>query len=88
MGVKFEGTLFLPNPAKSFTFVMLSPEAGAQFPDKGMSPLKGTINGTPFEASVHPLKDGGRRIYISKALREATGLKLGDTAIFEVEPAE
>lgn len=85
---RFEAELFRPNPKMDFLFVMLSDAASAPLPRKGMTMLRGTVDGHAFEQKVQPMKEGGHRLFISKAVREATGLAEGDRATFELEPAD
>lgn len=49
--IKFETTLLTIN---GWTIVWLPKEASAQLPSRGMTMVKGTLNGVPFKAMLEP----------------------------------
>lgn len=63
----------------------LPDESSAELPSRGQVMVHGTINEHKFQAPLEPDGDSGHWLHIDPSLREATGLKPGDTATLEIE---
>jgi uncharacterized protein YdeI (YjbR/CyaY-like superfamily) len=48
--------------------------------------VKGTINGFAFRTSLFPTKDSRHFLLINKRMQRAAAVRLGDTAVFTLEP--
>ncbi|MBN2883307.1 MAG: DUF1905 domain-containing protein [Clostridia bacterium] len=60
-------------------------DVSSQLSSRGMTMLKGNINGFYFEAPVEPDGMGGHWFAISEPLFNSIGLSIGDNASLEVE---
>lgn len=88
---KFEATLFAPDPTEkvgSGVVVALPLAISANLPSRGMVLVKGTINGTPFQAVLEPDGKGSHWFKVSDALRAAANADVGDTVTLEIEPTQ
>lgn len=86
--IQFETKLYAIN---SWTILHLPEEASAKLPSRGMTMVKGTLNGVPFETLLEPDGHYGQGIKPShwfrpseKLLKEAKA-KVGDTVKVEME---
>src|SRR5262245_36754085 len=90
--IRFNATLFRPvataNPRKavSWTFLNLPQEASAKLPARGMVSVEGTLNGSPFQATLDPDGKGGHWLKVDQKLREAAGTEAGDVVRLEIRP--
>ena len=68
----------------SWTFVVLPEHASARLPTRGMTTVKGTINGHSFRATLEP--DGKRShwLKVNRKMREAAGADVGDVVTLEI----
>ena len=88
--IRFKAKLLRPAAiAKggSWTFLTLPRNASAKLRTRGMTTVKGTINGYPFRATLEP--DGKRShwLKVNKKMREATGADAGDVVTLEIVSA-
>lgn len=79
----------LLRPAKSdcgisWAFVNLPKAASAMLPWRGKTTVEGTINSHRFQATLEPDGQLGHWLTVNKALLEAAGANIGDTASFEI----
>jgi len=79
----------LLRPAKSgkdssWAFLVLPKSASEKLPRRGRTSVEGTINGHPFQATLEPDGQLSHWLKISKALREVSGVAIGDTATLEI----
>ena len=89
--IKFETKLF---KIKDWTILRLPEEASAKLPSRGMTMVKGTINGAPFIAMLEP--DGRYMPGIGSShwfrpeekLLDEAHAKAGDKISFELEPTK
>lgn len=86
---KFSFEARLLQPAKtanggSWTFLVLPKKASAKLPTRGMTSVKGTLNGHPFRATLEP--DGKRShwLKVHRKMREAAGATAGDDVTVEI----
>ena len=87
---RFEARLLQPaKTAKgsAWTFVVLPRSASAKLPTRGMTTVKGTLNGHPFRATLEP--DGKRShwLQVNRKMREAEGAAAGDAVKVELTSA-
>jgi hypothetical protein len=69
--------------------------AVADIPSDHVAPLgglkqmrvRGTMNGTPYQSNVMPAGGGRLALSISQKMMKEAGAKVGDKAVFEIEPA-
>jgi hypothetical protein len=52
-----------------------------------MTAVEGTINGSPFRATLEPDGEGSHWLKLTKKLREAAGAEAGDVVSLEFTPA-
>jgi hypothetical protein len=62
--------------------------ASKQLPSRGQVAVTGTLEGQKLETVVEPDGEFGHWISVDKKLQKAAGLRAGDTARVELEPAE
>ena len=90
--IRFSATLFRPaatappRKAVSWTFLTLPKEASAKLPSRGMESVEGTLNGSPFRATLEPDGQGGHWLKVDRKLREAVGAAAGDVVALEIAP--
>ncbi len=72
----------------SWTILRLPMSASMKLPSRGMTVVKGTINGFPFQAALEPDGKGSHWFRVDKAMREATHSDLGNTLILAIEPVK
>ena len=86
--IRFTARLLRPAkpPHATWSFVLLSAEASARLPARGLVTVDGTFDGQPFLATLQPDGQGSHWLKVDKALREAAGVAVGDTVALEVAP--
>ena len=82
---KFEATLERPDMRGAWTFVRIPFSAAEEFGVKGQVPVKGTINGVPYENFLLPQGDGVHILVIKKEIRDQAGVTAGDVAEVTLE---
>jgi hypothetical protein len=83
--LRFEAQLFKIN---SWTILRLPKSASAKLPSRGMTMVKGTINGCHFQAPLEPDGMGSHWFRVSKTLLESVAANAGDRVMLEIEPVE
>ena len=87
--ISFRATLFRPvanGKAVSWTFLVLPKQASAQLPSRGMTSVAGTLNGSPFRATLEPDGQGGHWLKVDRKLREAADAEAGDVVTLAIAP--
>ena len=95
--IRFSATLLRPRhggqasatggaKAASWTFLTLPKQASAKLPARGMVSVEGTLNGSPFQATLEPDGQGGHWLKVDRKLREAAGAEAGDVVTLEIAP--
>ncbi|MGH7952152.1 MAG: YdeI/OmpD-associated family protein [Limisphaerales bacterium] len=87
--IRFRAELFRPAAtakAGDWTFLTLPKNASAKLPSRGMTSVKGTINGFPFQATLDPDGQKSHWLKVSRKLREAAGADAGDVVTLEIAP--
>lgn len=70
------------------TILQLPAAASKKLPSRGQVAVHGTINRHAFQAVIEPDGTFGHWLSIDQALQKAAGIRAGDTATVEVEPAK
>lgn len=86
----FEATLFESDAIEAIgsEILLALPKAvSANLPSRGMTPIEGTINDTPFQAMLEPDGHGSHWFNVTEALRAAAKVDVGDTVILAIAPA-
>lgn len=68
--IRFEAKLF---KISSWTILRLPKSASVKLPSRGMTIVKGVINGFRFQAALEPDGKGSHWFRVNKAMREAVG---------------
>ena len=87
----FTAKLLRPINAGSDTpwaFVVLPKSASEKLPRRGRATIEGTINGHGFRATLEPDGQLSHWLRADKNLLEGAGVKVGDTASFEIRPVD
>ncbi len=85
--IRFSAKLFRPTATEkvgSSTLLDLPKNASAKLPSRDMTMVEGTINGFPFRAGLEPNGNGSHWLRVNKALQDAAGADVGDTATVEI----
>lgn len=72
----------------SWLFLTLPKNASAKLPSRGMASVEGTINGSPFRATLEPDGQGSHWLKVDRKLREAAGAGAGEVVALEIAPAQ
>ena len=73
--------------AGSWTFLLLPKNASDKLPSRGMTPVEGTLDGSPFHLMAEPDGEKGHWLKVDRKLREAAGANAGDVVTLEMAPA-
>lgn len=86
MAIEFKATL-LSNDSRypNATIIYTTPNVTEQLGTRARISIKGKINQTTFTGSLFPTGQGTHYMVINKKLREAAGLKSGDTVLLAIE---
>jgi hypothetical protein len=87
--IRCKAKLLQPAPPArrgAWSFLVLPKNASAKLPTRGMTTVRGAINGTPFQATLEP--DGGRShwLRVPRKLRQSAGARVGDFVSLEMTP--
>ncbi len=70
-----------------WTFLILPKNASAKLPTRGMTTVEGTINGSPFRATLEPDGQRSHWLKVTRKMREAAGATVGDVVALEIMSA-
>src|SRR5260221_9662374 len=87
--IRFRAKLFRPAAtakAGSWTFLTLPKDASAKLPSRGMTTVEGTINGSPFRATLEPDGEKSHWLKVDRKMSEAAGADAGDVVTLEIAP--
>ena len=88
--IRFKAKLFRQaqsEKAGSWSFLILPKNASAKLPSRGMTPIEGTINGFPFQATVQPDGQKSHWLKVDRKLSKSAGADPGDIVTLEIAPA-
>jgi hypothetical protein len=77
---KFEAVLERPEMRGAWTFIRIPFSVAEEFGVKGQVPVRGTINGIPYENFLLPQGDGVHILVVKKEIRDMAGVTAGDMA--------
>jgi hypothetical protein len=88
--IRFKANLLRPASPKgaAWSFLVLPASASARLPTRSMTSVEGTFEGHPFQATLEPDGRGSHWLKVTKALREAAGIEVGDTVALEIAPVD
>lgn len=89
--IRFKATLFRSDATEktgSDVLLTLPKSASEKLPSRGMTMVKGTINGFHFQAALEPDGKGSHWFKVNKTIREAARADVGDTLTLEIEPTK
>lgn len=87
--IRFKAKLLQPAATEkgdSWTFLTLPKTASAKLPSRSMTSVEGTINGSPFRATLEPDGQKGHWLKVDRKMREAAGADAGDVVTLEIVP--
>jgi len=85
--IRFKAKLLQPAAhakGSSWTFLILPKNASAKLPTRGMTTVKGTLNGYPFRATLEPDGQRSHWLKVNRKVREGAGADVGDVATLEI----
>jgi hypothetical protein len=77
-GIEFDATI-IPPPRGLGALVVLPSDTAAIFGTRSRVPVRATFNGIPYRGSAMPLGDGVFGLGITKSIRDAAGVDIGDS---------
>ena len=88
--IRFKAKLFRPaegEKGESWTFLTLPKDASAKLPSRGVTPIEGTINGFPFQATLEPDGQKSHWLKVDRKLSKSASADAGDMVTLEIAPA-
>ena len=88
--IRFKAKLFRPaevEKGESWTFLILPKNASAKLPSRGVTPIEGTINGFPFQATLEPDGQKSHWLKVDRKLSKSADAAAGDMVTLEIAPA-
>jgi hypothetical protein len=88
--IRFKAKLVRPAATAkggSWTFLTLPKNASAKLPSRGMTTVKGTINGYRFRATLEPDGQRSHWLKVTRKMREAAEADIGDVVTLEIAPS-
>ena len=88
--IRFKAKLFRPAEIKNgddWMFLILPKNASAKLPSRSVTPIEGTINGFPFEATLQPDGQKSHWLKVDRKLSKAARADSGDVVTLEIAPA-
>jgi len=85
--IRFAATLVRPaGKAVSWTFLNVPSQASAKLPSRGIVSVEGTMNGSPFQAALHPDGQGGHWLKVNRKVRDGARAEAGSVVTLEIVP--
>ena len=75
-----------PSKGPAWTFLKLPKGASVKLPTRGMTTVKGLMNGYPFQATLDPDGQGGHWLKVDRKLGAAAGAQAGDDVSLDIAP--
>lgn len=69
----------------SWTILLVPPEFSVKLPSRGMTMVKGRINGIQFQTELEPDGKGSHWFKVDESLLKSIGVHSGDTVLLEIE---
>ena len=88
--IRFKAKLLRPAESEkdgSWTFLILPKDASAKLPSRGITPIEGTINGSPFQAELEPDGEKSHWLKVDRKLSKSAGADAGDIVTLDITPA-
>lgn len=88
--IRFKARLLRPADTTrggTWTFLVLPRNSSARLPTRGMTTVRGTLDGHAFTATLEPDGKKSHWLKVNRRLREAAGAKVGDVVTLEIRPA-
>jgi hypothetical protein len=85
--IRFKAKILRPAErpkGSSWSFLILPKEASAKLPTRGMTTVKGIINGHAFQATLEPDGQKSHWLKLNEKMREAAGAEVGDVVPLEI----
>lgn len=77
-----------PGDDDSWAFIILPKEASERLPRRGRTTVAGTFNGHGFQETLEPDDQLSHWLRVSREMREAAGVDIGDTVTLEIRPVD
>jgi len=85
---EFEATLERPDMRGAWTFIRVPFSVATEFGVRGQVPVRGTINGIPYENFLLPQGEDVHILVVKKEIRDRAGVTAGDAAQITLERDE
>jgi len=88
--IRFKARLLRPEATAkggSWAFLVLPRNASAKLPTRGMTTVEGSINGSPFRATLEPDGQRSHWLKVQGKLRETVGADVGEVVTLEIMSA-
>jgi Bacteriocin-protection, YdeI or OmpD-Associated/Domain of unknown function (DUF1905) len=88
--IRFKAKLLRPAATAkggSWTFLVLPKNVSAKLTTRGMTTVKGTINGYPFRATLEPDGQRSHWLKVNRKMREGAGADVGGVVTLEIMSA-
>lgn len=88
--IRFKAKLLRPAASAKggfWAFLILPKTASAKLPTRGMTTVKGTINGYPFRATLEPDGQRSHWLRVNRKMRESAGAEVDDVVTLEIMSA-
>ena len=87
--ISFKTKLLKPATPENaaWSFLVLPAAASAKLPTRSMITVEGSFAGQDFKATLEPDGQGSHWLKVPRALREASGVAVGDTVALVIAPA-
>src|SRR3546814_3810550 len=88
--IRFKAKLLRPAAPKgaAWTFLVLPVAVSEKLPTRSMVTVEGMLDVHPFQAALEPDGQGSHWFKVGKALRETTGVAVGDMVTLAIAPVD
>jgi hypothetical protein len=77
-----------PGEDDSWAFLVVPKDASDQLPRRGRTSVEGTVNGCAFQATLDPDGQLGHWLKVTRELRDAAGVSIGDMVTVQISPVD
>lgn len=88
--IRFKAKLLRPAEIENgddWTFLIVPKSASAKFPSRSVTPIEGTINGFPFQATLQPDGKNSHWLKVDRKLQKGAGAEADDIVTLEIAAA-